>query len=46
MRGAVNGLMVEVLEGHLRDHLAAESSSRRRHKDLEHVVRVVKSYLK
>ena len=46
MRGAVNGLMVEVLEGHLRDHLAAETSARKRHHDLEHIVRVVKSYMK
>ncbi len=46
MRGAVNGLMVEVLEGHLRDHLAAESSAKKRHQDLEQIVRVVRSYLK
>ncbi len=46
MRGAVNGLMVEVLEGHLRDHLAAEASAKKRHQDLEQIVRVVRSYLK
>lgn len=46
MRGAVNGLMIEVLEGHLREHLAAESSAPKRHNDLEQVVRVIKSYMK
>ncbi len=47
IRGAVNGLMMEVLEGHLRDHLAAEDRSpQERHQDLEQVVSVLKSYLK
>lgn len=46
MRGAVNGLMVEVLEGHLRDHLASQASAKKRQQDLEQIVRVVRSYLK
>lgn len=47
IRGAVNGLMGEVLEGHLREHLAAEDvDANSRAEDLEQVVRVLRSYLK
>jgi DNA-binding FrmR family transcriptional regulator len=46
IRGAVNGLMGEVLEGHLRDHVAAAASARQRLEDLEPVVRVLRSYMK
>lgn len=47
IRGAVNGLMAEVLEGHLRDHLGAEDRTpQQRHDDLEQVVSVLRSYLK
>ncbi|MCG8708697.1 metal/formaldehyde-sensitive transcriptional repressor [Brenneria sp. 4F2] len=47
IRGAVNGLMVEVLEGHIREHLMDEShSSQERSGDLEEIVSVVRSYLK
>lgn len=46
MRGAVNGLMIEVFEGHLRDHLAGESSAKKRQQDLEEIIQVVRSYLK
>ncbi len=47
IRGAVNGLMSEVLEHHLRDHLGAEASDAvQRGRDLEEVVAVLKSYLK
>lgn len=47
IRGAVSGLMVEVLEGHLRDHLGRHDSSRKeKREDLEAVVRIVRSYLK
>ena len=47
MRGAVNGLMTEVLEGHLREHLGAETvSARQRQQDVEEVVRALRSYLK
>jgi DNA-binding FrmR family transcriptional regulator len=44
VRGAVNGLMTEVLEGHLRAHLmpSADGDS----EDLENLVRVIRSYLK
>ncbi|MBI3771795.1 MAG: metal/formaldehyde-sensitive transcriptional repressor [Gammaproteobacteria bacterium] len=47
IRGAVNGLMTEVLEGHLREHLGAEGvTPQQRNEDLEQVVAVLRSYLK
>ena len=47
IRGAVNGLMSEVLEHHLRDHLGSEATDAdQRGHDLEEVVSVLKSYLK
>lgn len=47
IRGAVNGLMAQVLEGHLREHLAAEErTAQERLEDLEQVVSVLRSYLK
>jgi len=47
IRGAVNGLMAEVLEGHLREHLGADGlTAQQRSEDLEQVVGVLRSYLK
>ena len=47
IRGAVNGLMAEVLEHHLRDHLGTEATDAdQRGHDLKEVVSVLKSYLK
>jgi DNA-binding FrmR family transcriptional regulator len=47
IRGAVNGLMAEVLEGHMRDHLGQDTEdSQRRGEDLEQVMRILRSYLK
>jgi DNA-binding FrmR family transcriptional regulator len=47
IRGAVNGLMAEVLEGHMRDHLGPDAeSTAQRDEDLEQVIRVMRSYLK
>ena len=47
IRGAVNGLMLEVLEGHMREHLSdADVSSEQREQDLELVVKVLRSYVK
>lgn len=46
IRGAVNGLMAEVLEGHLREHVAGGSEdAAHREEDLEQVIRVLRSYL-
>ena len=47
IRGAVTGLMAEVLEGHIREHLGPEAvSPKERREDLEQVVGVLRSYLK
>ncbi len=47
IRGAVNGLMAEVLEGHIREHLGVdEVPAEQRSRDLENVVAVLRSYLK
>ncbi|MBO9512578.1 MAG: metal/formaldehyde-sensitive transcriptional repressor [Variovorax sp.] len=47
VRGAVNGLMLEVLEGHVRDHLgAADATEAQRAADLDLVVSVLRSYVK
>lgn len=47
IRGAVNGLMGEVLEGHIREHLGADDvPPRQRGEDLEQVITVLRSYLK
>ena len=47
IRGAVNGLMAEVLEGHMRDHLGPEAGdAQSREDELELVIRILRSYLK
>lgn len=46
IRGAVNGLMSSVLEGHLSEHLVDEMDLSKRQDELEVVLKVVKSYLK
>jgi DNA-binding FrmR family transcriptional regulator len=47
IRGAVNGLMAEVLEGHIREHLGAHDISPiQRNDDMEAVVAALRSYLK
>jgi DNA-binding FrmR family transcriptional regulator len=51
IRGAVNGLMAEVLEGHLREHLllddaAAPEADPARQQEVDQVMRIVRSYLK
>lgn len=48
VRGAVNGLMAEVLEGHIRGHLGADadSSAEEHQHDMETVIAALRSYLK
>lgn len=47
VRGAINGLMSELLEGHIREHLMNESSTPdERDSDLEEIVAVIRSYMK
>jgi len=45
VRGAVNGLMLQVLEGHLREHVAPPSGKRGQ-AELEPALAILKSYLK
>ncbi len=54
MRGAIDGLMSEALEGHIREHLGHRQVSHHahghdeasHHNDLEEVINVLKTYLK
>lgn len=47
IRGAVNGLMKEVLESHLREHLGAEDLTQdQRTEELDQVIAILRSYLK
>lgn len=46
IRGAVNGLMAAVIEGHLTDHVVKEPEEQQRQHDLDTVLQVIKSYLK
>lgn len=47
IRGATNGLMGEVLEGHLREHMGPDAgSAEEREQDMEQLLRVLRSYLK
>ncbi|TXH05785.1 MAG: metal/formaldehyde-sensitive transcriptional repressor [Nevskiaceae bacterium] len=46
LRGAVNGLMSAVIEGHLVEHLVEEHDYRRRQQDLDAVLQTLKSYLR
>jgi len=43
VRGAVNGLMLEVLEGHLREHALGHSSSK---DETEQVISIVRAYVR
>ncbi len=47
MRGAMDGLMSEVLEGHIREHLGVDDiPAAQRKQDLDEVINVLKTYLK
>jgi len=46
IRGAVNGLMAAVIEGHLLDHVVREDDPAQRQQDADVVLQVIKSYLK
>lgn len=46
IRGAVNGLMGAVIEGHLTDHVVKSPTEKQRQQDLDAVMQVIKSYLK
>jgi DNA-binding FrmR family transcriptional regulator len=46
IRGAVNGLMLAVMEEHLTDHIVLAPTQGQRERDLDAVLQVLKSYLK
>jgi len=46
IRGAINGLMSEVMEGYIREHLSPDVPEQQRNEDLEKLVSVLRSYLK
>lgn len=46
IRGAMNGLMVAVIEEHLTEHLVQEPDVEQRQQDLSVITQVIKSYLK
>lgn len=46
VRGAINGLMVEVMEDHIETHLADSESDARRRQGADELIEVVRSYLR
>ncbi len=46
IRGAVNGLMREIIKGHLLEHVVLEEDKTQREKDMEVVLKVLDSYIK
>ena len=46
IRGATDGLLVEVLEGRLREHITTPTSVMERQRDLEAILRALRSYLR
>ena len=47
IRGAINGLMAELIEGHLKEHVASDATtSEECQQDVDSIIRVIRSYLK
>ena len=46
VRGAVNGLMNEVIEGYIREHLCVDVPEEQRSQDMEKLIKVLHSYIK
>jgi DNA-binding FrmR family transcriptional regulator len=48
VRGAINGLMTEVLEGHIQTHIASPEikSQKQRSEGADELIEVIRSYLK
>jgi DNA-binding FrmR family transcriptional regulator len=46
IRGAANGLMVQVMEDHIATHLADAESETRRRQGADELIEVVRAYLK
>lgn len=45
-KGAIHGLMMEVLSGHLAEHVVAEASPTKRAREAEAIVELLKGYAK
>lgn len=46
VKGGVNGLLKEVIKGHLIEHIAHETDQEKREEDLAVVLKVLDSYIK
>lgn len=46
VRGAVQGLMIEVLDDHLREHLSSQEDANLRDAEVTAVMRILRSYFK
>ncbi|WP_299011926.1 Ni(II)/Co(II)-binding transcriptional repressor RcnR [uncultured Shewanella sp.] len=46
IRGAVNGLMREVIKGHLIEHLVLEKEIEKREADMQAILSILDSYIK
>lgn len=46
IRGAINGLMREVIKGHLTEHIVHENDEAKREEDLQVVLSVLDSYIR
>ncbi len=46
IRGAINGLMSEVIEGHVDEHIAEPKNERERAKGAEELMQILRSYIK
>ncbi|MET3930320.1 metal/formaldehyde-sensitive transcriptional repressor [Lysobacter soli] len=45
-KGAIHGLMMEVLSGHLAEHVVAEASATKRAREAQAIVELLKGYAK
>lgn len=45
-RGAIQSLMSEVLDGHIKEHLGSHVSDEQREKEIENLATLLKTYLK
>lgn len=46
VRGAVHGLMMEVLDGHLQEHVVAEADEKLRTREMAVVTNLMRTYVK
>lgn len=46
VRGAINGLMAAIVEGHMNEHIVREANEKRRGREADIVLQVIRSYLK